>query len=55
MKTDPTLTVAQLIAKLQQFPGDTLVYTEGCDCVGEAVNVDKMGHEEVTSVIITRS
>jgi hypothetical protein len=36
----PTMTVAELIAALQQFPHEAPVITEGCDCVGPAAGVE---------------
>ena len=34
-----TTTVGELIKKLQEFDENALVYTEGCDCIGNAVDV----------------
>ena len=36
---DETLTVGQLIEKLQQFDARLPVFTEGCDCSGNAADV----------------
>jgi hypothetical protein len=33
------LTVEELIEILQGFPGDSIVWVEGCDCVGKAAYV----------------
>ena len=35
----PTMTVGELIAVLQKHPATALVYTEGCDCIGNAREV----------------
>lgn len=34
-----TVTVSELIAALQQCPGDAAVWTEGCDCMGDVAEV----------------
>ena len=34
-----TTTVGDLIAELQKFDKDAMVLTEGCDCLGNVVNV----------------
>jgi hypothetical protein len=40
-----SITVAELIAKLQQMPQDVRVVSEGCDCVGDVADVvDKDSH-----------
>jgi hypothetical protein len=36
------LTVEELIEILQGFPGDSIVWVEGCDCVGKAAYVTPM-------------
>lgn len=37
------LTIRELIKKLEAFPNQELpVYTEGCDCTGDAVDVKKL-------------
>lgn len=36
---DKTLTVQELIELLKNFDPNTLVYTEGCDCIGCASGV----------------
>lgn len=36
------LTVKELIERLQRMPQEAEVYTEGCDCFGDAVDV-KLG------------
>ena len=38
--------VAQIIAELQTFDGDALVWVEGCDCVLGAMSVELMNHQE---------
>lgn len=56
-----TLTVRQLITKLEGIPElakNLVVFMEGCDCMGEAVNVDvvtNVAAGETPYVIITRS
>jgi hypothetical protein len=52
---DRTLTVAQLIEKLKEMPQDIPVYTEGCDCTGNAAGVMKEGSGEDECVVITRT
>lgn len=37
-KDEGILTVGALLAKLAEFPKDALVLTEGCDCVGRAMD-----------------
>ena len=34
------LTVRELIKLLEQYPDDSKVWVEGCDCVGESGSVD---------------
>lgn len=34
-----TTTVGELIKKLQEFDPDVLVFTEGCDCIGNVIDV----------------
>lgn len=50
--TEKTLTVAQLIAELKGMPSDALVYTEGCDCTGDAAAVE---YELDGTVLIARA
>jgi len=54
--TEKPLNAGELIALLQQFPEDTPVVTEGCDCEGEAGGVmehtDYLGRK---NVMITRT
>lgn len=38
-KYNITTTVDELIKKLKEFDGNMLVYSEGCDCWGNIVNV----------------
>jgi hypothetical protein len=42
MGNEKCLTAAQLIAELSKFPADMPVWTEGCDCYGEAAGVTDM-------------
>lgn len=35
------MNIGELIKELEKFPDDYLVYTEGCDCIGNAVSVTK--------------
>ena len=47
-KDRPPLTVAQLIALLEKLPDadqSRLVSLEGCDCVGEAVGLGRIGQD----------
>lgn len=46
------LTTKELIAELQKWPEDAFVWTEGCDCYGEAGGVEY--HKEDNTVLITR-
>lgn len=59
MKTEqPQITVGQLMFLLRQFPEDAFVYVEGCDCLGEAVNVSKFSgweDDKKNSVMIERN
>lgn len=43
------LTVARLIKILQALEPDKLVFSEGCDCIGEAVGVFADGNIVVIS------
>ena len=45
------MTVDELIEKLKTYPGTHTVAIEGCDCVGDAVDVEL---SEATEVMITR-
>lgn len=47
-----TLSVGELIEMLEKYPREFLVYTEGCDCIGNADGVEKQGEQ---AIIITRS
>lgn len=52
------LTVSELIERLRQFDGSLLVITEGCDCWGEAADVDtveNLFNDGLLVVRITRS
>ena len=42
--TEIQLTVSGLIELLMAYPPDSLVFSEGCDCRGEAVSV-QVEHE----------
>jgi hypothetical protein len=46
------LTVKELIKQLQEMPQDAEVYTEGCDCYGDAAGVMQNADN---SVLITRT
>lgn len=48
----PQLTVGALKELLKQYPDETLVHTEGCDCVGPASGVDLDPVDN--SIVITR-
>jgi hypothetical protein len=50
---DEALTVADLIAELQKMPQDAKVYTEGCDCDGDAASV--AWENRLQAVMIGRS
>lgn len=50
-----TLTVAGLIEVLQRFDPNLPVYTEGCDCMGEAADAEIAHAGDEPYVIITRS
>lgn len=45
-RIDARLTVMELIAELQKLPPDMRVETEGCDCVGPCIGVEKWGDEK---------
>lgn len=45
------LKVSELIERLRKMPQDAEVMTEGCDCIGDAVDIE----ENDTYVLITRS
>lgn len=45
-----TLTVAQLIEQLRKMPQDARVYTEGCDCLGEAASVEYREHDHTVEI-----
>ncbi len=49
---EEVLTVKDLIHLLKQCPRDAEVFTEGCDCVGEAKEVEYCKNDN--SVMITR-
>ena len=46
-----TTTVGDLIEKLKEFDPDLFVYTEGCDCIGNVVDVTL---EDDGAVVICR-
>lgn len=46
-----TTTVGELIEALKKIDKDTLVYTEGCDCTGNVVDISL---EEDGSLLICR-
>lgn len=48
------LTVGELIALLQEYPPDAIVWTEGCDCVGAADRVEYSDPSDKSQVIIGR-
>jgi hypothetical protein len=60
-KHEKILTVGELIALLEKMPKDIVVLTEGCDCFGDADNVEcKEGirledGKKYNYVLITRS
>ncbi len=47
----PALTVRALMLKLAMFDPDARVYTEGCDCTGDAADV---AYDGEGGVLITR-
>ena len=47
-----TMCVADLMRKLEEFPGDMLVLLEGCDCIGDAGFVEVWGPGEVAAGIL---
>jgi len=48
-----TTTVGELIKELGKFDKDLLVYTEGCDCYGNVVDVTTNSHND-NSILICR-
>ncbi len=51
---DKQITVAELIAILQTFDKDLLVWAEGCDCVGEAVGAVVKNDSDGPYVLVIR-
>lgn len=51
------MTVKELIEKLNKFDGDLPVHIEGCDCIGDSVDVETyttvIGGEK-ENILITR-
>lgn len=47
------MTVEQLINELSKLPPDAVVFTEGCDCIGEAISVSYDSSDN--SIMIHRS
>lgn len=50
-RSEGQLTVAELVAELQKYPPDALVWHEGCDCHGAANGVVIV---EYGDILITR-
>jgi hypothetical protein len=56
-----TMTVEELRNKLADYPDDMPVYTEGCDCHGEAGSLETMknydwdGTGQIDALLISRS
>ena len=56
-----TMTVIELIKALAEHPSDMPVYTEGCDCFGEAGSLEVIedfnwdGNGSIDSLLISRS
>ena len=52
------LKVSELIKMLREFPPDAEVYTEGCDCSDEAMDVDYeklVNRVEITRNVVDRT
>jgi hypothetical protein len=52
---DTPITVRELIKLLQEIDGDTVVHTEGCDCVGPCDGVRVGAQQDGTCIaVLTR-
>ena len=47
--------VKELIAKLSEKDGESEVYTEGCDCIGDVDDVEEFEGYGLEGILLTRS
>ena len=52
-KLDGHLTVADVLRLLEKMPKDALVFSDGCDCIGETMDVDY--HASDNTVLMSRT